>query len=394
VKLFDTIKYNSSSLEKGLRKESNMKNKKLQVFISSTYRDLIKERQAAVEALLELGHIPAGMELFQAGSESQLEIIKQWIEESDVYMLILGGRYGTLEPISELSYTHLEYLYALELGKPVFSMYIDDSALEQRKAFDDMLIEKENLDKYIDFKKLVMSRICVSFEDHKDVKFRIAQTMKEFEKKYEFDGWISGKETKTQLYSLPRKNSKSNDLPTPKKLLISDRDGLIINPTVSYESSSETFMKFTSLPISFENVDAIVRIGYHSHGGLICEVSFSEMAHALELVSLSDYTDENDILLDKCVLQATTYNFNSKSESLIIAIQDGCSIGQFWVYSFTTVGNIEKINPMRLELSKTFQSKIEVFNNVVRVPIGSQGYFDEYTWFDDAFYEKVRIPRR
>lgn len=34
-------------------------NKKLQVFISSTYTDLTEERQAAVEAILDAGHIPA-----------------------------------------------------------------------------------------------------------------------------------------------------------------------------------------------------------------------------------------------------------------------------------------------------------------------------------------------
>lgn len=72
-------------------------NKKLQVFVSSTYTDLIEERQAAVEAILDAGHIPAGMELFKAGNESQLKTIYKWIDQSDVYMLILGGRYGSIE---------------------------------------------------------------------------------------------------------------------------------------------------------------------------------------------------------------------------------------------------------------------------------------------------------
>lgn len=47
--------------------------KHLQVFISSTYTDFIEDRQAAVEAILTAGHIPAGMELFTAGDESQYE---------------------------------------------------------------------------------------------------------------------------------------------------------------------------------------------------------------------------------------------------------------------------------------------------------------------------------
>lgn len=73
-----------------------MKDKKFQIFVSSTYTDLKEERQAAVEAILSAGHIPAGMELFSAGDESQMTVIKRWIDESDIYLLILGGRYGKL----------------------------------------------------------------------------------------------------------------------------------------------------------------------------------------------------------------------------------------------------------------------------------------------------------
>lgn len=62
----------------------SIKNRKLQVFVSSTFTDLREERQAAVEAILNTGNIPAGMELFAAGDQSQMEVIKEWIRESDV----------------------------------------------------------------------------------------------------------------------------------------------------------------------------------------------------------------------------------------------------------------------------------------------------------------------
>src|ERR1051325_9754475 len=100
--------------------------KKLQVFVSSTYTDLREERQAAVEAILTAGHIPAGMELFAAGDESQMNVIKRWIDESDGYLLFLGGRYGILEPNSRKSYIHLEYDYAVERGKPLFAVVIEE----------------------------------------------------------------------------------------------------------------------------------------------------------------------------------------------------------------------------------------------------------------------------
>ena len=106
--------------------------KKLQIFISSTFKDLTSERQSAVEAILRAGHIPAGMELFAAGNESQLEVIKRWIEESDVYMLLLGGRYGSIESKSQLSYIEIEYCYANEIGKPSFAIVISEKALENK----------------------------------------------------------------------------------------------------------------------------------------------------------------------------------------------------------------------------------------------------------------------
>lgn len=50
--------------------------KKLQVFISSTFTDMQEERQAAVEAILKCGHIPAGMELFSADNKNNLKLLK------------------------------------------------------------------------------------------------------------------------------------------------------------------------------------------------------------------------------------------------------------------------------------------------------------------------------
>ena len=39
------------------------------IHVSSTYTDMLEERQATVQAVLNANHIPAGMELFKAGNE-------------------------------------------------------------------------------------------------------------------------------------------------------------------------------------------------------------------------------------------------------------------------------------------------------------------------------------
>lgn len=167
-------------------------NKKLQVFVSSTYTDLIEERQAAVEAILDAGHIPAGMELFKAGNKSQLQTIYKWIDESDVYMLILGGRYGTIEPKSKKSYTQLEYEYAISKNIPIFSVVLSENFLTKKinilKLSD--VMEQKSPNKYQTFKSLVMSKIIRMVDDCKDIKIVIHSTLNDLINEYDFTGWI------------------------------------------------------------------------------------------------------------------------------------------------------------------------------------------------------------
>ncbi len=169
--------------------------KKLQVFVSSTYEDLIEERQAAVEAILNAGHIPAGMELFAAGDESQMAVIRRWIDESDVFLLILGGRYGSREPESGKSYTHLEYEYALEQSKPLFAVVTTEGCLEAKvKRSGSSVIERNYQAELREFRSLVMSRMVRFWEDPRDIKLAIHEKIPELLRDRELVGWIPGTE--------------------------------------------------------------------------------------------------------------------------------------------------------------------------------------------------------
>ncbi len=169
--------------------------KKLQVFISSTYVDLIVERQAAVEAVLRAGHIPAGMELFAAGNKSQLDTIRRWIDESDVFMLVLGGRYGSIEPGSKKSYTQLEYEHAVNSDKPFFAVVLSDSAIDVKaRSAGASVIEKDHPDLLRSFRSLVLSRVCRMVDDAKDIKVAVHETLMDFLRQYDFSGWVSGQD--------------------------------------------------------------------------------------------------------------------------------------------------------------------------------------------------------
>lgn len=187
-----------------------MINKKLQVFVSSTYTDLIEERQAAVEAILDAGHIPAGMELFKAG-KSQMKTIQKWIDESDVYMLMLGGRYGSIEKESGLSYTELEYGYALSKKMPVFAIVLDESFLYTKAASGkDEIFEKDNIDKYNLFKKSVESKIVKYVENIYQIPNVISVQLQEIilDDDYDVLGWVRSNKIKS-MYNEEEKDDNN-----------------------------------------------------------------------------------------------------------------------------------------------------------------------------------------
>lgn len=222
-----------------------MKDKKLQVFVSSTYIDLKEERQAAVEAILSAGHIPAGMELFSAGDESQMTVIKRWIDESDVYLLILGGRYGSVEPTSGKSYTHLEYEYAVEKGKPLFAVVINNSALEEKvKANGTTVIEQDSPHLLKEFKSQVLSNLVKFFNDKKDIKLAVHETLSEFNYRKELTGWIRGDNAVNMgllAEEIARLTKENSDLKL--KLLNQSSSRSQLYNSLSYEDLKELLIK-------------------------------------------------------------------------------------------------------------------------------------------------------
>ncbi|MBD8498642.1 DUF4062 domain-containing protein [Paenibacillus arenosi] len=224
--------------------------KKLQVFVSSTYEDLKKERQAAVQAILTSGHIPAGMELFSAGDETQKEIIKKWIDESDVYLLILGGRYGSIDNSTGKSYTHWEYQYAGEISKPRFAVVISEGALEGKiRTEGTQMMEKSNRQLYEEFRKEVLGKICKIFNDERDIELAVFQKMGEYVSREDLKGWVRGSEVPDLLgvfqeqLKLNSDNAKLSAEVTILKKQLQQKQAVEMFDGLTFEELQETLSK-------------------------------------------------------------------------------------------------------------------------------------------------------
>ncbi len=94
--------------------------KRYQVFLSSTFADLEEERKEVLAALQKADYFVAGMELFPSDDDESWEVIKRVIDQSDYYVLVIGGRYGSIGKGGK-SFTEMEYDYAKENRLPVLA---------------------------------------------------------------------------------------------------------------------------------------------------------------------------------------------------------------------------------------------------------------------------------
>ncbi|MCD0459944.1 DUF4062 domain-containing protein [Roseiconus lacunae] len=161
--------------------------KRYQIFISSTFRDLIDERQAVLKAVLELDHMPAGMELFPAADDTAWQLIKDVIDSSDYYVLLIGGRYGSLDE-EGLGYTEKEYDYATRKKKPVIPLL--------HKSPDNLPRERTETEpgtwkKLEAFRaKVEKKHTCVYWDSAEDLKAKVIVGLTANVKRHPTVGWV------------------------------------------------------------------------------------------------------------------------------------------------------------------------------------------------------------
>ncbi len=168
--------------------------KRYQVFVSSTYTDLQKERQEVMHALLELDCMPSGMELFPAANESQWSLIKKVIDDCDYYVLILGGRYGSCGP-DGLSYTEMEYRYALSIGKPTVAFLHKDPGTIQANRCEST---REGKEKLAAFRSSVEEKLCKYWSTPTELGSVVSRSLIQLIKKTPAVGWVRADELPTK----------------------------------------------------------------------------------------------------------------------------------------------------------------------------------------------------
>ncbi|WP_439826780.1 DUF4062 domain-containing protein [Aeromonas caviae] len=169
---------------------------KFQVFVSSTYIDLKEQRDQVIKAILEMGHIPVGMEMFSAADEEQWGIIRRQIDQSDYYVVILANRYGSVTD-EGISYTEKEYDYAVSQGVPTLGFVLDDSSPWPSQYTDTSATAVSALD---NFKNKVKLKHVSFWKNTDDLYGRCSIALSKAFTAYPREGWIRASQyTDTKL---------------------------------------------------------------------------------------------------------------------------------------------------------------------------------------------------
>ncbi|MBD5441940.1 MAG: DUF4062 domain-containing protein [Treponema sp.] len=99
------------------------------VFLSSTFEDLKEIRKELSYSLFMNGYMVNNMEAFGARNSGVWEVIKESIADSDMLVMVIAGRYGSINPDEGISFTEQEYNYAIENGIPVLVFIRDRNAI-------------------------------------------------------------------------------------------------------------------------------------------------------------------------------------------------------------------------------------------------------------------------
>ena len=221
-----------------------MQNRKYQVFISSTYSDLVEERKKVLDVLLMADCIPAGMEAFVATDVEQFEVIKKVIDLCDYYILIIGQRYGSINPDTGISYTEMESDYAIKNKIPVLVFVLDEQIVLPDDKKENEPDKVERLKAFRE--KALTNRLCSIWKNTDELVGKVAVSIMTAKETIERPGWQRG--TDFDEASLRRTIMKLQEENENLKVKLND--------------AIETVHSFTEIKnVAFENYD--VKIDYH-----------------------------------------------------------------------------------------------------------------------------------
>lgn len=331
--------------------------KRYQVFVSSTYNDLIEERAIVKKALLEKGLFPTAMEEFPAVDLNQMDYIKELLDGCDYYILILGGCLGSIDKTTKKSYTRLEYEYAKEKEIPILAIV---------KKHKNEIVCKETGKRRKEYSKFVREattgRICKFYSKKDELSGIVHLGMNVQIEKKPRPGWI--------------RQEKKEYITAEDYLLKGDIQKAYIFDKTIYTQPQEC------IDVGKANGKHI-EIYYGSGTQATFNIILAVEGHNESINFYHSVPEEffdNDALIDDAKMQISLAKLGNYEESLLFF-----TIGDSIINLYT---EIYRIGSYALERIATISGQKDIWVDYsIQVPFGSQGLYAEYIYLNGKIYK-------
>jgi tetratricopeptide (TPR) repeat protein len=139
------------------------------VFVCSTFDDLEQEREGVLDAIRRVQQRHNAMEFFGARPGRPIDVCLDEVRKSDLLVVIVGEKYGSLAPGMGISYSQAEYeegvrlekdclVYLRDDGVPILAKYVeqDPDKLKLLKAWKEALNANHTVAKFPDWPRLAI----------------------------------------------------------------------------------------------------------------------------------------------------------------------------------------------------------------------------------------------
>ncbi|MDQ8952722.1 DUF4062 domain-containing protein [Acinetobacter rudis] len=215
-----------------------MLDRRYQVFLITSGKDMQPEREVVMQTLMGMGFFIWGLESRSALGRAYS---RRQIEDCDYVLLLLGSQYGELSA-SGIGYMHLEYIYAVTKQKPIIVL-MHDQPFERAIELQDSDIELQQ--KFRSFRHQLLKEVdhVVLYRELRDLESLARRHMPKLIEHHPTIGWVR---------------------PQSLQVFQDEIDHLKVKlAQARMEREDEVFDSFSSLPVV--SVDELFSFEYHMH---------------------------------------------------------------------------------------------------------------------------------
>lgn len=162
-----------------------MLDKRYQVFITTSGKEMQPERMVVSQTLIGMGYFSWGLEQRTPLSTA---FARRQIDDCDYVLLLLGSQYGE-QSVSGVSYMHLEYIYAVTKQKPIIVL-MHDNPESRDPALQETKLELKN--RFHEFRQQLQKEVeqVIGFKTLRELELAVRSYMPQMLERYPVVGWV------------------------------------------------------------------------------------------------------------------------------------------------------------------------------------------------------------